>query len=462
MLSKKWILVLCRVMFVLFLMSVAAVVAVSVILGNTKNEADESSSSSTTRVDLVRQNPTRALRTMPPSEEDDGDGSSSAGAGSWQVTYGPRSSPVPQAVYWRVALGSDLFVASLFQTDEGGGAVETHVLGDDGVWTVLDNLLTEENFTNYASFGWAVDLAHNSDHGLIVSDNPGAAYYYQFNKTNKDWTRIGGVIRPQSPVLESGFGDFGFGFAVATASFILRVAIAAPMTDIMQGITVGCVYTFEYNGTHWEERVDHIICGDADYDMLGLSIDMTRDGNRLLVGAPGTGDGDGPNSNVQYHEWSGSSWTEIFSVIGSRFEFLGGSVAISSSDGNTIAVGGPGYGNYTGVVRVYSQATTGSSFTQLGSDIVGSTSGEMFGTTLTGSNGRVIVGSRQGGIHAYDFDATVNDWVKVGTGPTMTDSAAGVQSVSTTGNAQTILALLGHNDTGLKNEINIYELQNAT
>ena len=72
-------------------------------------------------------------------------------------------------------------------------------------------------------------------------------------------------------------------------------------------------------------------------------------------------------------------------------DYLGSSVSISS-DGNTLAIGAPGFVNSasdTGHVKVYKN--TNGSWTQVGSDIDGEAAGDYFGSSVSiSSDGNIL------------------------------------------------------------------------
>ena len=116
---------------------------------------------------------------------------------------------------------------------------------------------------------------------------------------------------------------------------------------------------------------------------------------------------------------------------------MGASVAILTDDGDMIAIGAPQFGNGTnqGAVRVYQKADDGF-FSKIGSDILGADE-ESFGSSLSGANGRVVVGSALDGFRSYDFNSTSGDWEQVGTAPTT--NSTGVTAISTNGDATSVV-----------------------
>jgi hypothetical protein len=364
----------------------------------------------------------------------------------WQVTHGPLSGPQANSGFGKsVSLGTNLFSTGLPLLSSGSVQTSINV---NGLWSSLNEL----SETNSTQFGASVDLRTGSSRTSLLVGAPetadplflqplGAAFFYELS--GSVWNRLGGVIQPVATPEEV---DGKFGAAVAAAVSTLRVCVGAPDSNVIDEtgtrLAAGRVYTFTFDGTQWQEVAGQLL-GSVASDRFGASIAMTADGAFLLVGAAGSGNANGV---VTYYAWSGSSWLQILSVAGTSSESLGTSVAIISEDGSQIAMGGPAFSGNSGVVRVYSQGS--GSYTQLGSDIVGSVD-EKFGTSLTGSNGRVVIGSSQGGFHAYDFDSTIGDWVEVSTAPLTSSSAT---DVSTTGDATTVLVGLS------SEEVLVYDL----
>jgi hypothetical protein len=164
---------------------------------------------------------------------------------------------------------------------------------------------------------------------------------------------------------------------------------------------------------------------------FGASLSMTRNGNRLLVGAPGApGAQDVSAGAVYYYEWNGSTWNDIFAVPGTSLsDKLGTTVAIldADTDGDVIAMGAPNADATRGYIRVY-RRVIGSFWGQLGNDIVGANVGDFLGTTLSAASGtRFVAGTASGTFQAYEYRDDLNDWVLVGLSyPDFTSTITGI------------------------------------
>ena len=161
----------------------------------------------------------------------------------------------------------------------------------------------------------------------------------------------------------------------------------------------GLVRVFEWDGSNWNQL-------GADFDgqeseVLGWSVSLSSDGNRLAFGLPGGGtDGTG---EVQVYEWNGASWDQLGPGIEGEVaaDFSGFSVSMSS-DGNIIAVSsisndGANPNSNSGHVRLYQWSDVTSSWDQLGSDIDGQVDQAQFGfsISLSSDGTTVAVGAPQ-------------------------------------------------------------------
>ena len=164
-------------------------------------------------------------------------------------------------------------------------------------------------------------------------------------------------------------GD-NFGEAVAMNALGNIVAIGIPKSDAA-GTMSGMVKVFQLNGNTWSQMGTDII-GNTE-QKLGFSIALNSTGKRLVIGSPNFGDDtpSGVNGNVKVFEWSGSSWSQMGSEIGGigNGDEFGYAVDINSN-GTIIVIGERGAeqnNSYSG--RAYVYEFNGTDWNQLGSNI---------------------------------------------------------------------------------------------
>lgn len=198
------------------------------------------------------------------------------------------------------------------------------------------------------------------------------------------------------------------------------------------------MYVYEFDGASL--NLISTLDGPFNRDQFGAAVAMTPDGNRLLVGAPGpAGSGAGA---VCYYEWNGVDWDLLLPIVGtSDGDNLGTSVAILSSDGNTLAMGAPNVNGNRGAVRVYRRLSDSSFWQQLGADIVGEEEGEFLGATLSARvDNQVVTGTATGTFLVFEFDEPQQTWVRVGPsgGPSF---GAEVTSISSSNNGDVAIGV---------------------
>lgn len=321
-------------------------------------------------------------------------------------------------------LGTSLALASNFMVlghpNAGNGEVLTYSRSGSAteytsVGVVVSSIATER-------FGDAVDmavLANNvpailvgatktlasfEERGEQVVVGYGSAHYLTFSGSS--WNEVGGPIRGSLALEEAGGG---FGQAVAMATTVQRIVVGAPSSSQdLQNLDTGKVYTFTYNEQAWV-TTGSVMEGTASSKM-GSSLDLSPDGSRLLVGAPGNGTADGKFS---FHEWTGSNWNTVFEEAGSPSASFGMALQFVNPNASRFAVGGPTANSGEGVVVVYSESPSSNptSFVRLGEPIRGA-SGEGIGQTVCGNGELIAFGTNSGEVRMYSFSN--GSWLEVG------------------------------------------------
>jgi len=167
------------------------------------------------------------------------------------------------------------------------------------------------------------------------------------------------------------------------------------------------------------------IFGDANYDWLGRSVDISDDGTIIAVGAP-YNDGNGLDCGIVkiYKNISGV-WSQLGNSINgeSSADQFGLSVSLNS-DGTIVAIGAPynnGNGGDSGHVRIYQYAS--GAWTKLGQDIDGEAAGDNLGISVSiNSTGTIVAigawkndgsnGTDSGHVRIYQYISGV--WTKLG------------------------------------------------
>ncbi|MBI1312449.1 hypothetical protein GC176_14250 [bacterium] len=182
---------------------------------------------------------------------------------------------------------------------------------------------------------------------------------------------------------------------------------------------------------------------------------MSADGSIVAIGSPFAGDGGSGSGHVRIFQLSGSNWTQIGQAIpGESAEDESGLAISLSSDGQTVAIGAPysdANGTLSGQVRVFRLAN--GSWTQIGSDINGTMSTELTGSSVAlSADGNTVAVSflwdfttpGAGRVRVFHFDGS--DWIQLGPSIDSTAEWAGIgESLSLSDDGQS-LAIAGNGE----------------
>jgi hypothetical protein len=195
------------------------------------------------------------------------------------------------------------------------------------------------------------------------------------------------------------------------------------------------IFSFDFQSeppdvsSSWKQQGPAIV-GDASDDELGQSVALSADARTLVVGAPGDKYNTDRKGYVKVYRagedgWKWNGQTIYGNAIG---ELFGWSVDITA-EGNIIVLGLPGHYNNTdrpGYVRVYSLVSNDEagydSWNQIGQDIIGEANGNRFGFSVSISeDGKTIaVGTidganlNSGHVEIYRLEDDGTSWEQIG------------------------------------------------
>ena len=135
------------------------------------------------------------------------------------------------------------------------------------------------------------------------------------------------------------------GKALALSSDGNRIVIGGPDYNNFSGIA----RVFDWDGTSWEQ-VGGEITGKFASSLMGTSVAISADGQRIALGMPGYKGG------FLVFDWNGMSWSQVGDDV--RGEYTGINLGISlsmSADGSRIAIGAPTYNgqvNRIGLIQI--------------------------------------------------------------------------------------------------------------
>ncbi len=297
-------------------------------------------------------------------------------------------------------------------------------------------------------FGHSVCISDDGDVIAIGASNiaggsaePGYVKVYSWN--GSAWTQMGSTLVGDANGNQSGS-------AVSMDDNGTVVAIGA--------IGAGNVKVYEWDGADWVQK-GSTISGIAS-DWFGNSLELTGDGDNLIVGAKFANLYIG---SAKVYAWNGSSWVQKGQTINGQtnYDQAGVDVAISD-DGNSIGVGSVECCNANskeGVVKVYE--FNGSTWVQKGSEMRGLDIGDHFGSriSMNSAGNRIAAADLTVSATAYDWDG--NDWYVSGGWITGGSTDTGLEfdiSLSATGKELAFGDVTTMNSLGYNGTTRIYKL----
>lgn len=241
----------------------------------------------------------------------------------------------------------------------------------------------------------------------------------------------------------------GSGFAVGMNADGNVIAIGAP-SNSEGGSGAGHVRVYEWeNGTWMQRGAD--IDGTANYSESGNAIELSADGNTIVIGASKQDETASNSGQVRVYDWDGETWTQKGNAINGDAANNNFGFAVSmSDDGNIIAVGAPlNSGNFVngGQVKVFEW--TNDAWLQKGSALYGEDNFDRFGysVSLNADGNTLAVGAIMnsgGGTdagHVRVFEWNSSAWEQKGidiNGEDADDNSGSSLSISANGNVLAI------------------------
>ena len=231
------------------------------------------------------------------------------------------------------------------------GSVDSTVPGETTTTAAAvassQNVISPTDASDGDSFGGAVALSADGKTLAVgalyddVSGNKDQGSVTVFGRSGKSW------VEEKVLVAENGNAEDWFGYSVALSADGNTLAVGAVYADVSGNKDEGAVSVFARSGGAWALQKTLNISGGTAGDLFGYAVALSADGSTLAVGAIS----DDVNANVDQGSVSvfartGSAWKEQQVITldnGAASGNFGWSVSLST-DGNTLAAGGPNQG----------------------------------------------------------------------------------------------------------------------
>ncbi|MEL6535584.1 MAG: T9SS type A sorting domain-containing protein [Bacteroidota bacterium] len=267
-----------------------------------------------------------------------------------------------------------------------------------------------------------------------------AGHVRVYDESGGVWSQVGADIDAEAAGDQSGQ-------SISLSGDGFRIAIGAPQNDGNGGAS-GHVRILEESGGVWSQ-VGADIDGEAAGDNCGHAVALSNDGTRLIVGAISNYGTASNAGHARVFEESGGTWTQVGADLDGEAgdDRFGLAVAISS-DGKRVAVGGPfndGTDTDAGHVRVFEES--GGVWSQVGADIDGVAGDDRSGfyIDLSSDGAGVAIGaanndgSFSNAGHVRIFQESGGTWTQVGSDITGSASGNNLAPVGISANGSTVI-----------------------
>jgi Flp pilus assembly pilin Flp len=225
------------------------------------------------------------------------------------------------------------------------------------------------------SNGTVIAIGANYNQGSGPSATSAGGHVRVYENVNGNWVQIGSDI--------DGDGGDQTGQYVSVSQDGSTVAVGEPISAV-NGSLSGQVRVFRNVNNNWTQ-IGGSINGDSFNWQTG-SVSLSTDGSILAVGSRGAAvPGLGPFSGkARIYAYQSGDWVQIGNDINAsgQEDFFGVSISLSS-DGSIVAIGAIGdiFNNDTGYISVFENVA--GTWTQIGSNINGSTPAGEFGNSVS-------------------------------------------------------------------------------
>ena len=269
------------------------------------------------------------------------------------------------------------------------------------------------------------------------SDNfPFSGYAKVFEWTGGEWAQLGESFYGVDP-----FQDEGTGSSVSLNGDGSTFALGISYSPNSLGARVGGVRIYDWDGSDWTQRGAQIEGeGHPDdpsaTDVFGGSVNLSADGNTVIIGAEGNTFEPGIlmlQGQVEVYDWDGQDWVQrgqdMMGLTGSE-QF--GRVVRISADGQRAAVASRSRWNaeftsQVGAVTVFEWNSDANLWEELGAPLMGAVNAASYGESISldGDGSTLAITAKFGLTEVRDWNGT--EWVLRGN----LDQEQGLLEVST-------------------------------
>ncbi len=176
-----------------------------------------------------------------------------------------------------------------------------------------------------------------------------------------------------------------------------KVLVSSAPRAMENSVMVGKVSVFDWKDTAWVQKGADIL-GTNQGDIFGESVSLSADGNTVAIGAPGYNaptylSANGPTGYTRIFDWNGTAWVQRGTDInGEAPNDVAGSSVSLSANGNIIAIGASSNSGANGNSSGHCRIYewSGSAWNQKGTDIDGKAAKDYAGSVSLNAAGTII------------------------------------------------------------------------
>gem|GEM_PF-664858 len=307
------------------------------------------------------------------------------------------------------ASGDTVVVGARYHdTAAGGNAGSAYVFVRSGMaWTQQAVLMVGDG-SSAGQFGASVAASGETVVVGAPAADTGAGAAYVFLRSGTTWAQ-----QARMTAADGGSGD-GLGSSVSLSGD--TAVVGAYFDDTPAGADAGSAYVFARSGTTWTQQARFVAADGKSNDRFGSSVSVS--GDTAVVGAPSADSAAGVYTGAAYvMVRSGVAWTQqakLAASDGASGDGFGHSVSVS---GDTALVGADyadtAAGADAGAAYVLVRSgTTWTEQSKLGA--AGGATNDLFGFSVSVSDGTAVVGVPGSHAEAGDFAGAASVFVRSG------------------------------------------------
>lgn len=314
-----------------------------------------------------------------------------------------------------IAVSSHFSDAGVNDLTENRGSVR--VFKWDGMqWLKLGQTIYGETRQDYLN---SVSLNANGNilaTGSSQAGENGEVRVFKYNTSTNLWELYGQKLQGNSSTLRSLGSDVGLDFS-GNKLIVGAFGAGTSMFDYF-----GAIQAYQYNTStsQWETRGSRI-AGEAAGDFFGRRVAINGyDGNTIVASSTNNASERG---HIRVYRWnsSTSAWTLIGELVGEAVGDTYGRDVDISADGDIVVVGANnnaatfGTGSNSGSVTISKYSGSGTTWTRIGNVIDAENSGEGFGNYVSiNTLGTMIAAGAGTKARVYRWNQYSGKWEKLG------------------------------------------------